>query len=1268
MMPTPNRGELADAFADPPAEYGPIDGWWWEAGQLDREKLRWQLEELKDKGISGTWFYARYLYGEPLGSQPGYMTEGWWDFTRFVAQESRRLGMLDWFSNWTALQFEQDAIRAQREAEPELWGRRLTIHRGEPQDDGAIVVDVRPQDEVIDAAAYRVAADVIDHDSRVDLNDAVEGGSLSWTAPDPGWEVAVVAARPWDLDYLGAEVGRRWTDVILGEYERHLPGLLGDAVQAFGPDELALLNGTTVYSPEVLERLSGTLGQDARPYLVGMFLDIGLQTERVRTNYHETVAALLDERFYHAPTRWLHDRGMQHVSLSQLNDDAITHVFHHGDFFRYLRSFDAPGNEDPLATGPGERRLFRTKISSSVAHLYGRQRVVLLAHYASGWGHTLEENVGWTNEAYAKGLNLYSRHLGSYSLLGGWYEYVPPHDHFFHPTWRYWKTFADYVRRLSYVMSQGVHHADVAILYPLTTLHAHWRAIPEATEPDGDGEQRISFEAEAAQRVFEPFAFEASRALEELSTAVYHGGLDFDFVDDPSFDRALVRGEVLAVGELEFRSVVLPPMTTIRRSTMVKIAAFHAAGGTVVALGRLPSASVEAGRDDPELQALVEEVFGPSGRGVLVEREPAEVVEAVSSRIERDVVASEPMVFHTHQHLDDAEVYLVFNASDTARDITIDLRSEDNPSIWDCFAGEIHPAHRVTRRDGRTQVDLLMGPSEAVVLVVGAGAGGPVVEETDLAEVTEVTETPEVRGFAGSGGTKHATVRQSGGSSTALEAEVEAPPEPIDLAGPFSFRLEPTMDNRWGDFRYPASDAVIGAEARRFRYREEINTSGTDAGWHQAGFDDGDWDEVAYSHGPYWWHLGPFASDDEPDGLLERALEGDRDLGWKRYSFSKQFGTDRQIGYQGFMGWFRHLLGVSDNFVVLDDAPTGDAEHDHHHYLSTTVILPTDGRYTLRLGRTQNHPELSGFAQDAWMPYRVAPRTQAWVDGQEVLSVADGDAADVSVDLSLHQGPNRVLLRIVHEAGAHLSSYAVLLDGEPKDTEPQVPELRWYRRSPGPVLDVEPDRKQPVGWYRFTAPPGVRRISFHANGRAVEAWVDGEAVAVTDGAIELDRPPSGPSTVALRVEQERGTYAGAVFDKPIRFDCDEGRIAVGDWSEQGLATYSGIGVYGMDVDLTADHISSKVILHLGRAKAVAEVIVNGQQAAVLLGRPYTVDITALVREGPNRIEVKVANTLANHMSTYPTRWVFEGQTVSGLLGPVQLRFLSPVRLRAKTPG
>jgi hypothetical protein len=154
------------------------------------------------------------------------------------------------------------------------------------------------------------------------------------------------------------------------------------------------------------------------------------------------------------------------------------------------------------------------------------------------------------------------------------------------------------------------------------------------------------------------------------------------------------------------------------------------------------------------------------------------------------------------------------------------------------------------------------------------------------------------------------------------------------------------------------------------------------------------------------------------------------------------------------------------------------------------------------------------------------------------------------------------------------------------------------------------------------------------------------------------------SQVVLRVVQEPGTYGGAVFQEPVEFTCETGQIPLGDWSPLGLANYSGIGVYGKTIALNRQQVAGKVLLELGEANSVAEVLVNGQHAGVRLIQPYRFDITELVKDGSNRLEIRVANTLANHMSTYPTPFVFEGQTVSGLLGPVRIRFLSPVNLTA----
>ena len=278
---------------------------------------------------------------------------------------------------------------------------------------------------------------------------------------------------------------------------------------------------------------------------------------------------------------------------------------------------------------------------------------------------TQEQNVAWTNENYAYGLNLYNQHGGLYNTLGGWYEWVPPSIHWRQPYWEHWQTFVDYVSRLSAVMSQGTHAADVALLYPLTTVHANWLR--------GD-----SFTSAADECAMSTFA---------LARQIYEKGIDFDFVDDNLLSQAVVRDGTLEIAGIQFRAVLLPPMTTIRRQTLAKLKEFFDGGGTVVAYRRLPGASQEHGRDDPEVHALLQHIFGiassetaahrseahtqagdsicrqsneQGGQGIFLpsqdtmrtphaEQRGVDVAATISAAIDRDVVASEKNVFHTHQ-------------------------------------------------------------------------------------------------------------------------------------------------------------------------------------------------------------------------------------------------------------------------------------------------------------------------------------------------------------------------------------------------------------------------------------------------------------------------------------------------------------------------------------------------------------------------------------------------------------------------------------------
>jgi hypothetical protein len=123
---------------------------------------------------------------------------------------------------------------------------------------------------------------------------------------------------------------------------------------------------------------------------------------------------------------------------------------------------------------------------------------------------------------------------------------------------------------------------------------------------------------------------------------------------------------------------------------------------------------------------------------------------------------------------------------------------------------------------------------------------------------------------------------------------------------------------------------------------------------------------------------------------------------------------------------------------------------------------------------------------------------------------------------------------------------------------------------------------------------------------------------------------------------------------------------LGDWSALGLGTYSGAVRYARDVTLSVQAANAKVLLNLSDVAAAAEVWVNGRRVDTLVRRPWKVDISGFVRQGKNRIEVLVANTLANHYSVgmpCGNRYIKPGTVRAGLLGPVRIEIWPSPRAR-----
>ena len=1195
----PSRAEnldVRDGFHTPPPGYGQVPFWWWTGDPLDKDRLLWQIKELHSKGVSG--MQVNYAHEDTPGwptyaMEPAIFSDAWWDVWEFVAAECAKRDMGIGLSGYT-IDWPNGKSLVSRTiySEAEIQGREVEVLEKIRVQPGQSVTRRVPAD-LIAVRAYHIKDELIGPGS-IDLSGFVKDGQLVWPGTDHACEIWMYAAprKPGTLNPMHPLAGQRVIEKFFQQFQNHAPGKSPAGLNYFFHDELQFGVGDRIWVDDLAEEFRKRKGYDLFDALPGMFTDIGPSTPKARLDFMDVKVQLAEERYFRPIFDWHWSRGKIY-GCDQGGRGRNPLEF--GDYFRSVRWYTAPGHDTPN----GNAALIKGKVSSSIAHLYQRPRVWLEGYHSLGWGATPERLMHATRENYVYGCTLLNLHGLYYTTHGSFWEWAPPCYHFRMPYWDHMQVFMKYFERLSYLLSQGVHCCDVAVMYPVAPLQAGMGG-KEATRTAFDAGQRL-----------------------------VAAGIDFDFMDFQSLDRAELHDQKLEVSGEKYRVLTLPAMRALRWSTLLKARAFYRAGGMVIALGALPEASDRAGRNDPQLDAVVRDLFGVSsdelrsGAQPVIQKNSAGGI-GVAARsagqqtmldslsdlmhlLPRDVEAAPP-VKALHRRIGERDVYMVMGAAAGSDCV---FRTRGQVELWDPWTGTRRPLTDVSVTAEGTRVRMPLQRYEAQVIVFGPS------ETTRPVKATIEPETTDL-------------------------------PEPLVLDGPWEFELKPTMDNQWGDFRLPVTEQMIGPEARVFRYTEG---RARDSDPQHLDYDDSKWQSVTYGFGQKFWKLGPLPRDIDTahlEGQLAALQQVDPSVPvevngkayhWTPYVFSWRWGVQGDPGHQGYHGLKEN---VSNDFICLGKAKGG---------LNETLYVEEQGgtRYYLWTcavaGRAMQARVMSG----GLTPARV------YMNGARL------DDRDV---VTLNAGLNPMLLCYDRPGRGHFVLERV---STPREDGRTPLSMQWHDRPGLLPFDIRPHESRPTGWYRFTAPPGLRAMDISARGQ-IQAWIEGRSLSVTGEdtpphgmaqyRVRVPEPQSGRVEVLLRIEQERGCYGGATLPEPIKLECGPGLIAAGDWSQgSALACYSGGAWYRKTVALTAEQARTRVQLNLGDVVATAEVHINGRKVGIRVAPPWTWDISEFVQAGENRIEILVYNTLANHYLTIPTR--YRGSLKSGLLGPVRVEFQVP---------
>jgi hypothetical protein len=342
----------------------------------------------------------------------------------------------------------------------------------------------------------------------------------------------------------------------------------------------------------------------------------------------------------------------------------------------------------------------------------GKSRALCENYGCSGqdFAHTGRKWVGdW---AHVLGVTLNNPHLSLYSMRGERKRDYPQNLFYQQPWWPENKLIADYVARLSYILSQGQRVVDILLIHPIGSAWAVYRPG-------------------------------ASRAVDELDCALDALGLtlmraqrDFHLADEMLMEpgaptEASVardeRGPRLDVGKMSYRVVILPPGVTLSKNTVRVLREFAAVGGAVLTLE--PTPTLIDGRPAQE------PVLPPATRRVTLAMLPNVLDELLPFDVR---VPGRPDIWVHHRRMGEADCYFIANTDlGHGGAATVCLRGAGRLEEWNPATGDTR-ALPSAQKDGLTEVVLDLAPAGSRLLVLRRDQPPAEVEPVTQRTVAEI--------------------------------------------------------------------------------------------------------------------------------------------------------------------------------------------------------------------------------------------------------------------------------------------------------------------------------------------------------------------------------------------------------------------------------------------------------------------------------------------------------------------------------------------------
>lgn len=757
---------LKAGWDKPARTFKPHTRWWWPGNALTKTDITWQLEQMAGQGMGGVEIMSAWRMYEK--GNVDYLTPQFMELVKHAVKEAKRLDLevaITFSPGWSfggpwVAKEDQSKVLCMGSIDlpggttfndklPELQAKPVqTKGKGKGKGKGKNAEHASPSEP---GALVAVVAAKIGENGQLDssslkvLTDGIKPGSdtLEWNVPSGQWRLMAFRLKftgqecqaqsmnppAMVIDHLNQGAVQRYCDYLGGAIARAVGDDFGTTVDSFFCDsfEIHPLPDSLLWSTDTLAGFQKQMGYDLTPYLPALWCDIGPLTPRVRYDLGNYLSRLGLQTVFKTFNDWC---DAHHVQARIQPHYRFTEELVQG-----AGSTARPETE--VTTARFEPVADPRKATASGARFYGRDIVSAESYtfiHPARYRTDLADLKIATDAFLRDGITQFYNHgyFASPEMHVAPSRDMPWANRISHwnTWWKYYHHVSEYVARSCYLLRQGKLVADVLIYSPQATVWSE-RAI-------WGSERRVM-----------PYG--------NLAKTLVANGYDFDIVNDDLLqNRAGFKNGPLEINGHAYPVLILPRATVMPIETLRVIKKFTDAGGTVIALEQLPSASAglrDWEQHDQELKQLVADIFtthtAGKGTGVLLAdykldpkpfnpgRQPYTITPPPTAP-QRQLLAtlervtppdftlagraqSDGLTF-IHKRIGDVEVYFVCNLEPTriATEVTFRVTGK-TLQRWDGITGQTTPVSDLRMNSTGTTLPLDFEPWESAFFVFSPG-------------------------------------------------------------------------------------------------------------------------------------------------------------------------------------------------------------------------------------------------------------------------------------------------------------------------------------------------------------------------------------------------------------------------------------------------------------------------------------------------------------------------------------------------------------------